>query len=150
MGVKAVYYITRQSVLDCRTFSPSPIVLIGMNKTMTPAARSIFVYAIYLIVALALPYLLAPQVVTGLVGMTPPDVWARVLGMSIFFLACYFIIAARHEFRPMFEASVYARLAVPGIFAVFVLLGLGAPIMIAFSIPDVAFALWTRSALKQA
>lgn len=121
-----------------------------MNKTpMSKAATSLIVYGGYVILGLALPFLFIPGLVLSLAGMTPPtEVWIRVLAMTVLFLGYYYIQMGRHELTDFFRWSVYIRLAVPVFFVVFVLLGFAPPVLIAFTIPDVLFAIWTAVALR--
>jgi hypothetical protein len=120
-----------------------------MNMSMSSAARSIVVYGVYLILAIALPFLFLPQVLLPLVGMAPPtDVWIRVLGMSVLFFGFYYIQAGRHNLTEFFRWTIYGRYAVPLFFIAFVLLGLAPPVLIAFAIPDILFTTWTVRALR--
>ncbi len=120
-----------------------------MNKPLSSAATSIVAYGIYLIVALALPFLLIPDPLLALVGMhTPTDVWVRVLGMSVLFFGFYYIQAGRADFTPFFRWTIYGRYLVPVFFTAFVLLKFAPPILIAFSLPDILFTTWTALALR--
>jgi len=88
---------------------------------MSKAARSLFVFGIYL-VALGLFLLIAPNTLITLFGLPEThDVWIRVVGMLLLFLAFYDIQAARHGITSFFRWSVVARAAVIVFFAVFVL-----------------------------
>ena len=121
-----------------------------MTKPMSNAAKSIYAYGVYLIVALALPFLLIPDPLLALVGMpTPTDVWVRVLGMSVLFFGFYYIQAGRAELTPFFRWTIIGRYLVPVFFAAFVLLGFAPPILIAFGIPDILFTTWTALALRE-
>ena len=85
-----------------------------MNMSMNSAARSIVAYGVYLILAIALPFLFLPTVLLPLVGMAPPtDVWIRVLGMSVLFFGFYYIQAGRHNLTEFFRWTIYGRYAVP-------------------------------------
>ena len=120
-----------------------------MNTSMSSAARSIVAYGIYLILAIALPFLFLPTLLLPLVGMAPPtDVWIRVLGMSVLFFGFYYIQAGRHNLTEFFRWTIYGRYAVPLFFIAFVLLGLAPPVLIAFAIPDILFTTWTVRALR--
>ena len=121
-----------------------------MNASMSNAAKSMVVYGGYVILFLGLPFLLIPDVLMSIVGMSPTDVWARVLGMSVLFLGYYIIQAGRHELTDFFRWTVYARFTVPLFFGAFVALGFAPPILIAFSVPDILFASWTALALRSA
>ncbi len=120
-----------------------------MNKSMSKTARTMVVYGWYVILFLALPFLLVPQLILPIAGMAAPtDVWVRVLGMTVLFLGFYYIQMGRNELTQFFRYSVVARLLVPVFFLVFVLLGLAPPVLLAFTIPDIIFACWTALSLR--
>ena len=117
---------------------------------MSAAARSVFVFGVYLY-GLGATLLVAPNPFLALFGLPPvADVWIRALGMAFLFLATYHIVAARHDFRPFFRYSVYLRSLVIVFFTAFVLLGLVRPVLILFGCFDLAGAIWTAAALRQA
>jgi hypothetical protein len=117
---------------------------------MSRAAKSILAYGVYLIL-LGLALLIAPNVPLPLFGLpTTDEVWVRIVGMSVLFLAIYFIQAARHEWTDLFRVSVYLRASVPLFFGAFVALGLASPALLLFTPPDLLFALWTLLALRTA
>jgi len=121
---------------------------VGVSE-MSKAARSLFVFGIYL-VALGLFLLIAPNVLITVFGLPEThDVWIRVVGMLLVFLAYYDIQAARHELANFFAWSVIARATVIVFFAVFVLLKWLEPILLLFGAIDLAGALWTHLALRQ-
>ena len=120
-----------------------------MKTPLSSAAKSMIAYGIYLIVGIALPFLLTPDQLLPLVGMhTPTDVWIRVLGMSVLFFGGYYIQAGRHELTPFFRWTLVGRYLVPVFFVAFVLLGFAPPVLIAFGIPDLIFTTWTLLALR--
>ena len=120
-----------------------------MNKSMRKPARTLMIYGWYVILFLALPFLLVPHLILPIVGMAAPtEVWARVVGMTTLFLGFYYTQFARYELNQFFRFSVVARLLVPVFFIAFVLLGFAPPVLIAFTIPDVAFAIWTALTLR--
>ena len=120
-----------------------------MKNPLSNAAKSIVAYGIYLVVCLALPFLLIPNLLLPLVGMpAPTDVWVRVLGMSVLFFGIYYIQAGRHELTPFFRWTIVGRYAVPLFFVAFVVLGFAPPVLIAFAIPDILFTTWTVLALN--
>ena len=115
---------------------------------MSPAARSILVYSIY-VLGLGATLLLAPNVPLPLVGLPQAtEVWIRVAGMTVIFLGIFYLIAARNEFRPLFVASVAIRLAVPFIFASFAVAGFVPWNIVLLTPLDVVFAIWTLLALR--
>ncbi|MBE0636190.1 hypothetical protein IH601_09350 [Candidatus Bipolaricaulota bacterium] len=116
---------------------------------MSKAARSLLIFAIYLI-ALGLFLLIAPNTLITLFGLPETqDVWIRVVGMLIVLLATYDIQAARHELANFFQWSVVARAAVIVFFAGFVMANLVEPMLLLFGAIDLAGAIWTAIALRQ-
>ncbi len=115
---------------------------------MSRAARTVYVFAIYLAL-LAVVLLLAPNVLLGLFGFpATTEVWIRVAGMLLGFIALYYYAAAQGESRPVMWASVLARLSAPAFFVIFVVAGWVAWPLILFGVVDAVAALWTWSALR--
>jgi hypothetical protein len=116
---------------------------------MSPAARSIFSYAIY-VFGLGAVLKVAPNIPLPLFGLPEAtEVWIRVAGMTVSFLSTFYVIAARNEFRPLFVASEPIRLSVPLFFAAFVIAGFAPWNLILFTPLDIAFAIWTWIALRR-
>ena len=116
---------------------------------MSPAARSLQVFAAYL-VGLGAGLVVAPQLLLAPFGIAAPqEVWIRVVGMLVLFVAGYYQVAARHEFLALMRLSVWTRGSVMVFFAAFVLLQ-GAPAaLLLFAAVDLLGALWTAWALRQ-
>src|SRR2546428_11054544 len=92
---------------------------------MTPAARSIRVFAMYLFL-LALVLLIAPNALLRAFGLPPAsEVWIRVIGMLVAFLGVYYWTAAAAELTPFFRAALLTRFTVPVFFFIFVGAGWG-------------------------
>jgi len=116
---------------------------------MSRAARSLLIFGIYLI-ALGLFLLIAPNTLITLFGLPAVnDVWIRVAGMLIVFLAYYDIQAARKEMTDFFRWSVIARASVIVFFTGFVLADLVKPILLLFGGIDLAAAVWTQLELRR-
>ena len=116
---------------------------------MSRAARSLFVFGIYLAV-LSLLLLLVPNLLLGLFGLgATTEVWIRVVGMLTLILSVYNILASRAELTPFIQWSVYARASVILFFIVFVVAGLAPPALIMFGGVDLAAAIWTGVSLRQ-
>jgi hypothetical protein len=116
---------------------------------MTPAARSVRIFAIYLGV-LALTLLLAPNVLLQAFRLPPTDeVWIRVVGMLAALLGVYYWVAAATELTPFFRASVLCRLTVPLFFLIFVMAGWARWPLVLFGVIDALGALWTWRALSR-
>jgi hypothetical protein len=116
---------------------------------MTPAARSIRVFAVYLGV-LAAAVLLVPNLLLTSFGLPPTsEVWIRVIGMLLLVLGVYYWAAAAAELTPFFRATVLCRLSAPVFFLVFVLAGWVRWPLVLFGIVDALGALWTWRALRR-
>jgi hypothetical protein len=115
---------------------------------MTKAARSVFVFAIYLF-ALGGTLVAVPNVLLSVFRIPPTtEVWIRVVGMLVLILGLYYAGAARRELREFFAFTVWGRGAVLVFFAAFVLLGFAPPVLLLFGAVDAAAATWTALALS--
>ena len=115
---------------------------------MTGAARSLFVFGIYLS-ALGVLLLLSPNLLLRIFGAPPTnDIWIRVNGMFVICFAYYYIQAARHGVTAFIRWTVWGRAAVIIYFIAFVLLA-GAPKpLLLFGVIDLLSATWTFLALR--
>lgn len=117
---------------------------------MNRAARSIFVFGIYIVV-LGLLLATRPALVIGPFGFpVPQEPWIRVLGVVVFVLGCYYVQAARQDVTAFFRFTLWGRGAILAGFTLLVLAGLAAPALIVFGAIDVAGAAWTALALRSA
>ena len=116
---------------------------------MTPAARSIYVFGIYLIIVGAV-LMGSPNTLLGILRLPPTtEPWAHILGVPVMGLGMYHVVSARAELTRFFQASVWIRLFVLVSFVLMAVLRIVPPIIIGFGIIDAAFALWTRLALRE-
>jgi len=116
---------------------------------MSKAAKSIFVFGIYLMAG-GLMLVAVPDLVARMLLLDPPaDQWARFAGLVITFLGFYYLFCARAEATGFFRATIYGRIAVLFSLTALVLLGLLEPNLILVGAGDVAGALWTAWALGQ-
>ena len=116
---------------------------------MSPVARTIFIYAIY-VLGLGATLLLVPNVPLPIFGLPQAsEVWIRVAGMTVIFLSIFYFTAARNEYRKLFETSVWIRFAVPVFFGAFVVAGFAPWNLILFTPLDVIFAIWTLVELRR-
>jgi len=115
---------------------------------MSRGARSVFVFGLYLGV-LGIVLLIAPNFLLGMFFLpSTTDVWIRVVGMLLLFLAFYYIQAARKGMTDFFQWTVYVRSTVIVFFVVFVLLGFASPPLILFGVIDLLGAIWTGLVLR--
>ena len=116
---------------------------------MSKAARSLFVFGIYLIV-IGLGFLVMPNLVLRLFGFPETsEPWIRVMAMLLLFLAYYYIFASRNEMTEFIRITVYVRASVILFFAAFVLLDLAQPMLLLFGAVDLVAAIWTWLSLRQ-
>lgn len=115
---------------------------------MSPAARSLRVFALYLGLT-AVTLLLAPNMLLEAFGLPPTsEVWIRVIGMVTAFLGVYYWVAAASEYAPFFVATVLCRLTVPLFFLLFVTAGWVRWPLLLFAAVDAVGAGWTLAALR--
>jgi hypothetical protein len=116
---------------------------------MTRAARSVFVFGIYL-VCNGLILFAAPNTLLALLRLTPTtEPWIRILGIPVGVMGTFHIAAARGDVVPFFRFTVWGRPIVLLGVASLVVLQLAPPVVIAFGLVDAAGAFWTRAALRK-
>src|ERR1043165_8063102 len=116
---------------------------------MTGAAKSLFVFGIYVGV-LGLLLLISPNVLLRIFGAPPTnEIWIRVNGMFVICFAYYYIQAARHGITAFIRWTAWGRAAVVAYFVAFVLLGWGPNPLLLFGVIDLLSAIWTFIALQK-
>jgi len=116
---------------------------------MSRAAKSLFVFAIYLC-GLGLALLLVPNLL--LRGFRAPlthEVWIRIDGMFILCLSFFYLQAARYELTLFIRWTAWARVAVIFFLSAFVLLVSAPKPLLLFGLVDLLSAIWTLLALKR-
>ena len=115
---------------------------------MTRAARSIYIFGIYLLVVGGI-LIGSPNTLLALLQLPPTnEPWVHVLGVLIMGMGMLHVVSARAELVPILRASVWVRVFVLVSFTVLAALRMVPPIVIAFGLFDIGFALWTRFALR--
>jgi len=117
---------------------------------MSPAARSVFAFGVYLGVGgIALMFL--PHRLCDTFGLRSPDdtLWVRVCGVLLVDLAHYCIRAARNEHIRFIRWTVPPRLLTLPILGVVVASGLENASILVFGVVDALAALWTLFALPR-
>ena len=115
---------------------------------MSRAARSLLVFGVYLELLAAI-LVVAPNALLSVFGVVHThEVWIRVLGVVVGYVGVYYIISARHEFRPVIVASVPVRLMLMVSFVAFVLLDYADPAILVFGAADLVGAVWTAASLR--
>ena len=116
---------------------------------MSQAAKSLFVFGIYLC-GLGLILLLAPNLILQVFGVPPTnEVWIRINGMFVLCLSFYYVQTARKELTVFIRWTVWTRIAVIFYFAAFVLLVSAPKALLLFGLIDLLSAIWTGLALKK-
>lgn len=115
---------------------------------MNKAARSVFVFGIYLAV-LGMGLVLVPNPLLTLFGFKPTtEVWIRIVGMLLIIIAYYDIMATRTRSTSFYHWTVVARISSFLFLTAFVILGLAQPMLLLFGFIDLAGATWTALALR--
>ena len=116
---------------------------------MTSAARSIYVFGIYLIVLGGI-LMGSPNTLLAVFGIQPTtEPWIRVVGMLVTVIGMLDVACARREQTAFFQATVYTRTFALIGFAAFALFGIAPRILILFGVIDAVGALWTHLALRR-
>lgn len=115
---------------------------------MSSAARSLHWFGLYLCV-LGAGLLAAPHLLLAPFAIVPADVWVRVCGLLAALIGLYYLLAARHDFMPILQASVVTRLGVLPAFALLVAMADAPRALLLFGLVDAAAALWTAMALRR-
>jgi len=117
---------------------------------MSTPAKTIYYFALYLVAA-GLTLLLFPKVPLILFDLEIEGLaWIRILGMLVLVFAYYYLNLARSEVTSFFRWTVHTRSLVPFFFAAFILLTGMKPALMLFALGDLAGALWTTWALRNA
>ena len=116
---------------------------------MTPAARSLYIFGIYL-VATGGFILGAPNTLLALLRLAPTtEPWLRILGIPVVAMGLIHLAGARTEHRGFFRAMVWIRLFPLITFTLLVALRLAPPIVLLFGVVDAAGGIWTKIALAR-
>lgn len=115
---------------------------------MSRAARSVFVFGLYLIVVGA-GLVAFPNTVLGPLGFpASTEVWPRVVGVLALCLSYYYISAARAGLTAFFRWTVQVRVGVFVVFGLLVLLKLAPAPLALLGAVDLLAAVWTGLALR--
>ena len=116
---------------------------------MSRAAKSLFVFGIYLC-GLGLILLLVPNLILQAFGAPPTnEVWIRINGMFVLCLSFFYVQVSRNELTKFIRWTVWARVAVIFYFVAFVLLAAAPKALLWFGLIDLLSAIWTWLALKK-
>jgi hypothetical protein len=115
---------------------------------MTPAAKSVLVFGIYLL-ALGMGLLVAPTAMLALFGRPPAtDPWLRVVGLVVIVLGLYYLSAARYGIVAFFRWTTWGRPLAGVALFVMIAAGLLPRFTALLAVLDFAGAAWTAAALR--
>jgi hypothetical protein len=115
---------------------------------MSKSALSAKVFAVYLFVVGA-TLVVAPNALLSIFRMPQTsEVWIHVVGVVAFMIGVFAWVAAKHEDKHFFKASVYTRFVVFVAFTTFAAIGWASPAIIFFGVADLLGGIWTHLALK--
>ncbi|MCS7459529.1 hypothetical protein N0M98_05195 [Paenibacillus doosanensis] len=121
-----------------------------MLSHLSYPAKTVFYFSLYMFV-LSLTLLIVPGLLAPLLGYTAEsEIWIRVIGMFLLFLAFDYCASALAGMYRFFYLTVYTRASIIVFMTTFVLLGMLKPIFIALSLIDLGGAVWTFTALRAA
>jgi len=117
---------------------------------MSTSAKSLFVFGIYAVAA-GVGLLLMPGLVLGTLGFPPAqDGWVRVVGALAMAVGAYHIVGARNDLVPYIRATVWGRIGFATLLGGLVISAMMPRSLMLFAAIDVAGAIWTAVALRQA
>jgi hypothetical protein len=115
---------------------------------MTPAARSLQIFGLYLIGAGSLLLLARGCCWARWACLRPPTPGAAWPACWWPFLGIYYLVGARAELLSFMRATVWVRASVIVVLGALVAAGLAPPPLMVFGIVDLAAAVWTALALR--
>lgn len=114
---------------------------------MLQSSKTIYYFGIYLFLV-GITLMASPNFFLSTFQLpTTNEVWIRVVGVLVFSLGYYYVVAAKNNFIPFIQATVYLRFFVLFAFSAFVIMKLVSPILLSMSIIDFLAAIWTQLVL---
>ncbi|MFG6430431.1 hypothetical protein [Roseateles sp. LYH14W] len=119
-----------------------------LDSIFHPAARSVRLFGLYLIVT-GTALLLAPAaLLTPLALPVPQDVWVRMAGVLALALGATDVLTAHAGSPLLWRATVWRRAVAGAALLGLVAAGIAPPAVILFAAIDIAAACWTARALR--
>lgn len=116
---------------------------------MTMAARSVYVFGIYLLVLGGI-LVGSPNTLLAVFRLpTTTEPWIHVLGVTVLAIGMLDVASARAEQTAFFRATVWVRVFVFASFIGLTLARMAPPVLVAFGVVDLAGAIWTFAALRK-
>ncbi len=116
---------------------------------MTRAALSVFMYGLYLVLSVAVSFLMFPHFALELFGLSAGDeLWVRFTGLFAGVIGGFYIAAVMSRFNPMLGWSVLARYASATFMAAMVATGTAGLGLLIFAALDALTASITWVAIR--
>ena len=116
---------------------------------MTRAARSVFIFGLYLVVVGGI-LIGSPNTLLSLLALAPTsEPWIHVLGVAVMGMGMLQVASARTEQTTFFRATVRVRLFALAAFIALALFHVVPPVLVIFGLIDGIAAAWTWAALRQ-
>ena len=116
---------------------------------MTRAALSVYMYGLYLVSAIALPFLVFPHFALGLFGLSAgDDMWIRFVGVLAGIIGGFYIAGVMTRTQPLYGWTIPARYASAVFLALMVVLGKAGLALLIFAALDALTASITWVAIK--
>ncbi len=115
---------------------------------MTSAARSVFIFGLYMLGQGTLLMFVPVAFLTALTLPAPTDAWVRVVGWALCVLGAYYVQAARENRTSFFKLSARIRLLQFLFFIALVVASLMPPLALAVSAVELASGVWTLLTLR--
>jgi len=116
---------------------------------MTSASKSLYVFAIYLLVLGVLLIVIPNSLLSMFQIPETNEVWIRIAGVLTFSIGIYYFYMAPQNNAVFMALTAYVRASIIIWFTVFMLMEWVAPQLILFGVIDLLGALWTFIALRK-
>lgn len=116
---------------------------------MKKSSKTVYYFGIYLFFV-SITLMVAPNFfLSNFMLPTTNEVWIRVVGVTVFSIAYYYIVAAKNNYTQLIQATVFVRFFVLFTFSCFVAMKLVSPIFISMGVIDFVAAIWTQIELNK-
>jgi hypothetical protein len=111
--------------------------------------KSLYAQLAYVILS-GLPLIFFPNVLLKILGFEPTqEIWIRILGLLVLILSIYYYRLAKYGNDKTVMATVLGRLAFCTGLVLFVIVGIGKPMLLGFAFVESLFALWTWQEVRK-
>ena len=115
---------------------------------MTKAAKTIWIFGLYLI-GEGVFLMLAPSWVLSAIGIPEPEsIWRNILGFVVAILGYYYVRNARENLTPFFYFTAQIRMLQLAFFVGLYAFELGTLALVGFSFIEFLAGIWTLRVLK--